>query len=304
MSNDMSSELPNQDSAHKPSRSKRPSAMDSYVRPHPKRVFNRLLSSISPALAARRGFRQVSIPSRSNQPQNRLEPNLEPQKEVLTFQGRELAIYEWGTGPTVLFVHDWGSHGLSVGEMISPLVSAGYRVVSFDAPAHAASAGRATDLVQFAAALVAVARHKGPIHGVVGQTFGAAIALYAMREWGIEPGRVVLLSPFNHFCWFLERLGIAAGLTHDVSSRVREIYASRYSGRLDWARMSVLDMARTTDTPLLVIHDKEDPVVPFEHGQALAGASKRASLLATSGIGHDLVKSRAAVEATVRFLNA
>lgn len=40
--------------------------------------------------------------------------------------------------------------------------------------------------------------------------------------------------------------------------------------------------------PTLVIHGTDDPIVPYDHGQALAAAIPGATLLMLEGVGHEL----------------
>lgn len=77
-----------------------------------------------------------------------------------------------------------------MGRMVGPLVSAGFKVVAFDAPAHGESSGRTTDLVESASAIAAVAAHTGPLHAVLAHSFGASMALYAQRDWGVQAPRM------------------------------------------------------------------------------------------------------------------
>jgi pimeloyl-ACP methyl ester carboxylesterase len=63
----------------------------------------------------------------------------------------------------------------------------------------------------------------------------------------------------------------------------------RYSGRLDWGRMSVVDMARQARLPALLVHDETDEEIPFEHGISLAAAMRTAQFKATRGLGHHRV---------------
>ena len=42
------------------------------------------------------------------------------------------------------------------------------------------------------------------------------------------------------------------------------------------------------DVPTLVIHGTDDPILPYDHGQALHAAISGASLLALDGVGHEL----------------
>jgi pimeloyl-ACP methyl ester carboxylesterase len=269
------------------------------------RAANRVLCRVAPALAARLAYRQLATPPRSIERDWQVTLRADARRHMLPFGRGHLAVCEWGAGPAVLMVHGWGSHATHMGRMVAPLVRAGFRVVSFDAPAHGESSGRATDLVQFASAIAAVAAYAGPLHGVLAHSFGASMAMYAWRDWGVEPERMVLLSSFKHCNWFVDAFGEHAALTPNVLSRVRDRLVRLYGGRLDWSRMSVTDMVRAMDFPALIVHDENDDEIPFEHGLSLAAASKLASFSATRGQGHHLVvRNPEVIRSVVRFLSA
>ena len=48
------------------------------------------------------------------------------------------------------------------------------------------------------------------------------------------------------------------------------------------------DRLDSISAPTLVIHGTEDPILPFDHGQAIADSIPGATLLALPGVGHDL----------------
>ncbi len=243
----------------------------------------------APALAAALAHRQLATPPRA--PIGRWP--MAVREHTRTWQLRcgadDIAVYEWGRGPAVLLVHGWGSDATRMSRLVAPLVQAGCRVIAFDAPAHGRSSGQRTDMVAFANVVALVARRAGPLQAVIGHSFGAAMSLYAARDWGLAATRLVLISTFDHCDWFVSLFARHAGLTPAVMQRVRERFARRYSGRFDWARMSVLAMARDADRPTLLVHDRDDAEVPFEHGVALAHAMGRAQFLATRGLGHQRV---------------
>jgi pimeloyl-ACP methyl ester carboxylesterase len=262
-----------------------------------------LLCKAVPQLAARLAYAQLARPPRAAAGDRHHALRQQAFSRRIRFGDGELALLEWGQGPAVLMVHGWGSHATHMGRMIGPLVGAGFRVIAFDAPAHGMSSGRSTDLVQFASAIASVAAYAGPLHAVVGHSFGAAMAMYAWRDWGVEAERMVLISSFEHCNWFVEAFGRHVGLTTGVLERVRQMLVRLYGGRLDWSRMSVADMVRAVDFPVLIVHDQDDDEIPFEHGLALAGARPGAQFKATRGHGHQLVVRNAdVIDGVVRFL--
>lgn len=261
------------------------------------------LCRVAPAVAAPLAYAQLATPPRSAPRDWHLALRQQAVTQRLPFAGGELAVMSWGKGPVVLMVHGWGSHATHMGRMVGPLVSAGFRVVAFDAPAHGESSGRATDLVQFASAIAAVAAHTGPLHAVLAHSFGASMALYAQRDWGVQVPRMVLISSFDHCSWFTQAFGEHVGLTPAVLARVRQRLVRLYGGRLDWARMSVVDMLRASDAATLVVHDEDDDEIPFEHGLALAQARPGVTFKRTRGYGHHLVlRSASVIDGVVRFI--
>lgn len=259
-----------------------------------RKVFG-LLCRFAPALAARLAYTQLTRPPRRVLSEQHLAIRKRARLQRLPVGMHKLAVYEWGHGPTVLMVHGWGSHATHMSRMIAPLVDAGFRVVAFDAPAHGQSTGSSTDIVQFANAVAVVARHAGPLHAVIGHSFGAAMAVYAARDWGMATGRMVLISSFNHCNWFLQMFAQQIGLSAEVLNRMRQMLVRRYGGRLNWRRMSVLDMARQAAFPMLFVHDEDDAEIPFDHSLAMVAAIRDAQFEATRGLGHQRVVRHAAV---------
>lgn len=245
-----------------------------------------LLCRWTPALAASLAYRQLATPPRAPVGRWPLAVRDRTRARRLRWASGELVVYEWGHGPTVLLVHGWGSEATGMGRLVAPLVQAGCRVIAFDAPAHGRSSGRRTDMVEFAAALAAVARETGPLRAVVGHSFGAAMSLFAARDWGVDSTRLVLISAFDHCDWFVGMFARQVGLTAEVLQRVRERFVQRYSGRFDWARMSVAAMAREAARPALLVHDQDDAEIPFAHGAGLLANLDGAQFLATRGLGH------------------
>jgi pimeloyl-ACP methyl ester carboxylesterase len=262
-----------------------------------------VLCRTAPTLAAHLAYGLLATPPRGAEKDWQAVLREKAQTSRLPLGAGEIAVYEWGAGPTVLMVHGWGARATHLGKMIEPLVAAGFRVVAFDAPAHGDSFGRTTDLVQYAAAVNTVARLAGPVHTLLAHSFGVAMALYARRDWGVETGRQVFISSFDHCKWFTEAFGRHVGLTPAVLARTLHMLEERYSGRLNWNSMSVVDMLRHTPQPTLIIHDRDDAEIPFEHSVALLQAAPQAQFHATSGLGHHkLLGSGEVIAQVLRFV--
>lgn len=264
-----------------------------------------VLCRTAPTLAAHLAYALLARPPRSAEKGWQAELREKARSSRLSLGAGELAVYEWGAGPAVLMVHGWGARATHLGRLIEPLVAAGFRVVAFDAPGHGNSLGRSTDLVQYAAAVSAVAQHAGPVHTLMAHSFGVAMALLARRDCGVQAQRQVFVSSFNHCKWFTEAFGKYVGLTPGVLDRALQMMVDRYQGRLDWDTLSVVEMLRRARQPTLIIHDRDDAEIPFEHSVALLQAAPNARFHATSGLGHHrLLGDAQVIERVLQFVSS
>ena len=219
---------------------------------------------------------------------------------TLESQGQRLAAWEWGSGPTVVLAHGWGSRAGRFGTLGRALLAAGLRVVSYDAPAHGESTGRFASLPEFARALGDVAGAVGPIHGLVGHSLGGAAVAMAMRH-GVAARRAVLLAPPADVRIFSDLFA----RTLAIGAVVQEAMHRNLERRLHivWDDLHIPSLVRELPAPALVIHDRDDTDVPCAHGEEIVGAWAGSRLELTSGLGHRaLLRDPAVIATTVAFL--
>src|SRR5262249_22686971 len=198
--------------------------------------------------------------------------------------GRDtLAAWSWGRGPVVYLVHGWAGRGGQLSAFGPPLASAGFTVVTFDAPGHGASSGGRTSLVEFGRALRAVVDAFGPAEAVVAHSLGAAATAWALDE-GLGVGCLVFIAPpADPVAWtrtFADRLGIAQEVMSTMQARSERRLGIR------WSDLDVRRLGSTMSAPLLVIHDGDDGEVPCSDGAAIAAAWPNARLRTTRRLGH------------------
>ncbi|HEV8325139.1 MAG TPA: alpha/beta fold hydrolase [Myxococcota bacterium] len=249
-----------------------------------------LATWLSPALAASWAARLFLTPRRFPRPER--ERALLATGEPLPREPGGVAAWQWGRGPTVLLVHGWEGRGAQLGAFVDPLVAAGYRVVTFDAPAHGDSPGRQATLVEFAAIIAALADRVGPLHGIVAHSFGApGVALAFAR--GVEARAAVFIAPPVRMEEGAQRFAELLGLTPEVRQGMRRHVARRVG--MSWEEIDGEALARRMTTPLLVVHDRDDDEVPLAAGATLAAAWPGARLRCTAGLGHRRVLRDAGV---------
>jgi len=223
-------------------------------------------------------------------------------RETLQVAGLPVALYRWGRGPVVLFVHGWSGRGSQVAAFVEPLQLAGYQVVAVDAPGHGETPGDRTNILECAAVLQAVAQHCGPLHGAICHSFGGMALVYAMRQ-GMRVGRVVSLAAPATVEFLVEGFTRTLAMPPAVIADLRRRLERRFEGDF-WGRISTLNNVRELAVPALVIHDADDGSVPWEHGEMIAAAWPGARLMKTRGLGHGrILRDPRTVEAAVTFIS-
>jgi pimeloyl-ACP methyl ester carboxylesterase len=200
--------------------------------------------------------------------------------------GRRIAAWRWGSGPAVVMLHGWGGRGAQWTSFVAPLVHHGFSVVAFDAPGHGASGRGLSSAVDFARALRTVVERSGGAHAIVAHSLGASAVALALRQ-GLLCRRVVFVGPAADPPSWIERFANTLGISPRIAERMRQRSERRLA--ISWAELSIVRHAPAFDTPLLVVHDRDDQEVPWTDGAAIAAAWPGARLLTTSGLGHNRV---------------
>lgn len=255
----------------------------------------RLLSWISPSLAARFARRVATRPlMRSRRP----EPD---GAEPVTFRFG-LAGLRWGTsGPRILALHGWEGRAAQFRRLGERLALRGYQLIALDAPAHGRSPGLDADPVVFADALQEAAAELGPLHAVVGHSMGGASAMYALSR-GLPSLRSVSIAAPAGLAGVLSRMSRHLRLTETGRRRFFALMQSRTG--LAPEALDIDQLAADIGQPMLVVHDRDDPVIPFGDAERIARATQ-AELFATRGLGHrEVLRDDAVLERIVGFLDA
>lgn len=268
------------------------------------RLAFRLGGSISPQLAGRVAYKLWFTPSRFPTPDSEQAVLESAEIDYHEINSQTIATYSWGqTGPTVLLVHGWSGRGTQLGAFVEPLINAGYRVLSFDGPAHGRSSGKQTNLYEFADVILALNDHYGPFESVITHSFGGPCLAAAMRQ-GLNTSSVISISPPARVAALIEKfadtLSIPEKALKDFIRRFEDAY-----GKNIFEQASMQNSVRELSLPALVIHDEDDTDVPWREGQAVAQAWKNASFIKTSNLGHRrILRDPSTIETAVDFIKS
>lgn len=261
------------------------------------------LGRAAPPLAGRWAFDLFCTPPRYPEPAREKELLKTAEPFGVPYGGVELAAHAWGEGPVVLLVHGWAGRGAQLGAFVPPLVEAGYRVVTFDLPAHGRTPGRRLQGYQGRDAVLRMGEALGPLAAVIAHSFGAICTTLALKQ-GLETGRVAYVAPACHLDQAVRGFARQLGLSWPVEWGLRE-KMERIWGLGIWNDVSGTAIARSLALPALIVHDIEDTEVPWREGQSLSHAWPGARLITTSGLGHRrILRDEGIVKEAVGFVRA
>lgn len=205
---------------------------------------------------------------------------------VVDHRGHSLTGWQWGeAGPAVLLVHGWEDHCGAMLSLVQPLRERGFRVFAMDAPGHGLSPSMKTHLLDTGEALAALMKQVGRFQAIIAHSYGAAattILLDRQPRW--TPDHLTLVSPMQDIGQHLGIFAGIAGLSLAGWNRLRQRVAGLLGQSLD--EISSLQAASRLHAPGLIIHDRDDPLIPYAVSARIAERWQAADLLATQSLGH------------------
>jgi pimeloyl-ACP methyl ester carboxylesterase len=160
------------------------------------------------------------------------------QRDTLPVDNIPVAVYAWGTGPVVLFVHGWSGRGSQVAAFVEPLTAAGFQVVSVDAPGHGETPGDSTNILECAAVVQAVSTHYGPVYAALTHSFGGMVLAYAMNH-GTPVKRIVSISAPAHVDYLIDGFAQTLSIPETVIAAMRQRMGQQFPDGL-WERLSTV----------------------------------------------------------------
>jgi pimeloyl-ACP methyl ester carboxylesterase len=230
---------------------------------------------------------------------------VDARSSFLEHKGRHIAMWRWGSreAPAVVLAHGWGGYAAQMRAFVFPLVQAGYRVIAYDQPAHGVSEGRLTGLPDFADVLAEVAGIHGSVAAVVAHSLGGAAAALALANGKASFKKVVLVSPPSDLVGYSRRFARWYWMPEAVRKGMQAAIEERYGVR--WENLEVPRVAPRLSAQALVIHDRDDRLMPWTHGATVARHWPGAKLMSTEGLGHRRILSDERVtRAAAEFIDA
>lgn len=193
--------------------------------------------------------------------------------------------------PTVLFFHGNGD-SLS-GSLVATqhYAAAGYGLLLHEYRGYADNPGTPDEAGLYADGRGALRwlHDRGTAAGdvvLLGFSLGTGVAAQLATEQPVHA--LVLISPYTR-------------MPDVVNDRLHGLVPARWLVR---DRFATIDKLPAITASLLILHDRSDPAIGFEHALALARSAPDAQLIAFSGYGHQLGYADAAQLATAQWIAA
>ena len=208
----------------------------------------------------------------------------------------------------VLIAHGWTGEASFMAVFAEQLRRAGFRVVTFDQPAHGKSEKERASLIDCSRAVIEVAEALGPIRFAIAHSMGALAVLHAgeggppmPRAYPFE--RYVLVASPNRFATvtgeFADELGLCS-----AGRRAYERHLERIAHR-SLATFTATNLLAATGRPALLLHSRDDLEVSFQNSEEIVAACPKAELKAFDGLGHrNILFAPPVIRAVVSYLTA
>lgn len=213
--------------------------------------------------------------------------------------------YLWGKGEgTILLVHGWGADSSSMYSFTRALQKQGFKVAAFDAPAHGVSPGSLTTMTEFKNAVKAALTALGDVVGVVAHSLGGIAATGALSELAHQHG-------VRGLCLVAAPATLPAVITRwsrqvlPLSPAVLDVMYRELGKRngVPVEHWDIPALGKNLDQPLLVLHDRNDQVVPVCESEVIGNTMDRVTLETIEGLGHVRILSDSrVVERVAQFL--
>lgn len=266
----------------------------------------RIGGHLSPATAGKFAYKLWFMPTRIKTPNRELDALNSAKLSTHRIADNDIVTFSWGQEnlekPLVLLVHGWSGRGTQLGSFVQPLLDAGYRVLSFDAPAHGKSSGKQTNLYEIADVMLALQKHYGDIDAVITHSFGGPCLATAMQR-GFTTNRIVSICPPATTKGLVEKFNSALRVPKKASKKMM-LQIEETFGKNIWHDISMINTVKGNQTPSLLIHDNNDTDIPWQEGEAVAQAWNNTQFIKTSGLGHRrILRDDFVIESAVSYIN-
>jgi esterase/lipase len=247
----------------------------------------KLLSSVSKRKAAEKAFELFCTPQLRTKKD--LPPIFEKSEKIeFSFEENIIRGYRWNhpSQKKALILHGFESSVTNFEKYVEPLITKGYEVLAFDAPAHGRSTGKTINAVTYKKLVQHIWSNYGSIDSFITHSFGGLALCLALEEIPYpDSTKIVLIAPaaetktaIDHFFRLLK---LDKGVRKEFDNIITEI-----GGRPpEW--YSVSRAAASIKGQVLFLQDKDDYMTPLSDVKPIMDKNyPNFHFIISKGLGH------------------
>ena len=221
--------------------------------------------------------------------------------EDIRYKHFDIATYRWlGKNKTILLAHGWESNVSRWDYILQNLKDQDYNIIALDAPAHGRSDGKQFNAVLYSEFINAVAKKFEP-EVIIGHSVGGMASVFCLHNHQLPSvKKMILLGAPAHFTGVFDRYKLMMGYNNKISSGLDRVVFENFGKPVDY--FSAATFTESIAAKGLIIHDKNDKIIPYEDALLFSKRYKNSELISTSGFGHGL-KSPSLTPQIIEFIN-
>ncbi|MBN9287232.1 MAG: alpha/beta fold hydrolase [Gammaproteobacteria bacterium] len=266
------------------------------------RLMFKVLTPVFPSLMNQFAYNLWFTPMRTKATEKEQDFIKSARADFLKVKDFKIRVWSWGKGPTVLFIHGWGGRGLQVSAFIETLCSMGFNVVSFDMPAHGESDGKRTNGFEIVEVMNEVVKQIENFHSVITHSFGGMLfGYYYSPQLSLK--NIVMICPPATLHTAFDQFITTLQLPQSIQEYMLKMLERNFGQDL-FERLSLLQNGTKITQPVLLVHDRQDDVVPYQDSQDIMKILQQGTLYETNELGHrKILYDKALIERISHFIS-
>lgn len=260
-----------------------------------------LLSLFSSKYAAKKAIHLFSSPRKGKITEAQSDFLNTSFREEIQYNEYDVMTYRWlGKKQTILLAHGWESSSVRWEVFIKALHKLDYNIIALDAPAHGKSGSKFFNAILYAEFInVVIKKFKPTI--LIGHSVGGMATVFSNQKYqfaNIE--KMVLLGTPSELTGVFKRYVDMMSYNARIEKQINELVFEDF-GKYP-KDFSTAKFLKDNTSKGLIIHDKEDPIIPFEEAELINNSYKNSTLFTTQNLGHSL-NNNAVTTHVVDFIN-
>lgn len=259
------------------------------------------ISYVAPKYATKKAMDLFATPRKGKILDNQKHFLNTAKQDVLKYQDLKIQTYHWqGTNDTILLVHGWESNSFRWKKIIEKLHKQDYNIIALDGPAHGQSGHTQFNAILYSEFINVVAKKHKP-KTIIGHSVGGmASVVFQHKYQNQDLQKLILLGAPSEltkiFKNYVNLLGYNTRIEEGLNQWVMEYYNHPTS------YYSTANFTLTVNVKGLIIHDKDDLIIPYDDALLIADHYKNATLITTKGFGHGL-RDDSVNQSIIDFIN-